>query len=107
MERSLEEKVDQLHQAFIGFYRVLRTIGFSEQLDVFPYTPSGHRLSRVMALKEYIEAHPGKKRRELAEQFEVSIRTIDRDIRALEQAGVPIFCTGSGPYDGYRMLKEM
>lgn len=41
---------------------------------------------------------------ELAEQFEVSVRTIYRDVSALQHAGVPLW-TESGPGGGIRLLE--
>src|SRR5690606_5312424 len=46
------------------------------------------------------------KAQELADRFGVSLRTIYRDIRSLEQAGVPIFGEAGAGYsivDGYRL----
>jgi predicted DNA-binding transcriptional regulator YafY len=42
----------------------------------------------------------------LAARFEVSVRTIERDISALQQAGVPIYAT-SGRRGGYSIDKSM
>jgi predicted DNA-binding transcriptional regulator YafY len=51
-----------------------------------------NRLDRLYALVEELRAAgpPGRTARRLAEHFEVSVRTIERDILALQEAGVPI-----------------
>lgn len=43
--------------------------------------------------------------RELAEESGVSVRTILRDLRQLEELGVPLY-TEYGPRGGFRLLKE-
>lgn len=43
--------------------------------------------------------------RELAEEIGVSVRTIQRDLRELEELGVPLYAE-YGPQGGYRLLKE-
>ncbi len=40
--------------------------------------------------------------RQIAERFEVSVRTIERDLTALLEAGVPIYAT-PGPGGGYAL----
>ncbi|UUZ94821.1 YafY family transcriptional regulator [Paenibacillus sp. P25] len=43
--------------------------------------------------------------RELAEEFQVSPRTIMRDLQSLEELGLPLYAE-YGPYGGYRVLNE-
>jgi len=61
-----------------------------------------NRTDRLYALVEDLRATAPRARgaRRLAERFEVSIRTIQRDILALQEAGVPIWAT-PGPGGGY------
>ena len=63
-----------------------------------------NRTDRLYALVEELRAVAPRPRsaRRLAEQFEVSIRTIERDLAALQQAGVPIWAT-PGPGGGYAL----
>ena len=42
---------------------------------------------------------------ELAERFEVSVRTIYRDIDALSSAGIPVYCT-QGKGGGIGLLED-
>jgi predicted DNA-binding transcriptional regulator YafY len=59
------------------------------------------RLSRLAAITTQLQAKSLVTATELAEKFSVSVRTIYRDIRALESSGVPIY-TEEGK--GYRLV---
>lgn len=61
-----------------------------------------NRTDRLYALVEELRAVAPRARtaRQLAHRFEVSIRTVERDISALQQAGVPIWAS-PGPGGGY------
>jgi predicted DNA-binding transcriptional regulator YafY len=61
-----------------------------------------NRTDRLYALVEDLRATAPRARGacRLAERFEVSVRTIQRDILALQEAGVPIWAT-PGPGGGY------
>jgi predicted DNA-binding transcriptional regulator YafY len=67
-----------------------------------------NRTDRLYALVEELRAISPRRRsaRELAERHEVSIRTIERDIGALQQAGVPIYAD-VGRRGGYTLDKTM
>ena len=63
-----------------------------------------NRTDRLYALVEELRAVAPRPRsaRRLADRFEVSIRTIERDLAALQQAGVPIWAT-PGRGGGYSL----
>ncbi len=65
-----------------------------------------NRLDRISAILVRLQSHSVVRAADLAERFGVSVRTIYRDIRTLEQAGVPI-CGDAGVgyslVDGYRL----
>lgn len=60
------------------------------------------RLSRLSAITTQLQTKSLVTATELAERFSVSVRTIYRDIRALESSGVPIY-TDEGK--GYRLVE--
>lgn len=61
-----------------------------------------NRTDRLYAIVEELRRSAPRARRaaQLAEHFEVSTRTVERDIAALQQSGVPIWST-PGPSGGY------
>lgn len=64
------------------------------------------RFNRIVAIYFQLQAKPIVKAQDLAEQFDVSQRTIYRDIKALEKAGIPIYGeagVGYGLVEGYRL----
>ncbi|MEW9553190.1 helix-turn-helix transcriptional regulator [Nonomuraea sp. NPDC050783] len=67
-----------------------------------------NRTDRLYALVEDLRAISPRRRsaRELAERFEVSVRTIERDITALQESGVPIYAE-TGRRGGYAIDKKM
>ncbi len=67
-----------------------------------------NRLDRLYAVVEELRAAgaPGRSARRLAERFEVSVRTIERDILALQEAGVPITAQ-VGRRGGYVLDRSM
>ncbi|MBW7475386.1 YafY family transcriptional regulator [Paenibacillus oenotherae] len=58
---------------------------------------------RRIAIMGIIDARKKFTARELAERFEVSVRTIQRDLDYLQGIGVPLY-TEVGPHGGYRVL---
>ena len=67
----------------------------SEGLSAVParvYARNMNRVDRLYALVEELRAAGprGRTARHLAEHFELSVRTIERDLSALGQAGVPL-----------------
>lgn len=64
------------------------------------------RFNRIVAIYFQLQAKTVVRAQDLADRFEVSPRTIYRDIRALEQAGIPIYGeagTGYSLMEGYRL----
>ena len=67
-----------------------------------------NRIDRIYALVEELRAAGprGRTARQLAEHFELSVRTIERDLSALGQAGVPL-ATKQGRTGGYTLDRSM
>ncbi len=67
-----------------------------------------NRIDRLYALVEELRAAGprGRTARQLAHHFEVSVRTIERDLSALGQAGVPL-ATKEGRGGGYTLDRSM
>ncbi|HEV3224000.1 MAG TPA: YafY family protein [Puia sp.] len=68
------------------------------------------RLSRLIAILTQLQTKRILTSTTLAEKFGVSVRTVYRDIKALEQAGVPIFAEDGKGYslmEGYRIPPVM
>lgn len=64
------------------------------------------RFDRILAIFIQLQAKPIVKAQDLADKFQVSLRTIYRDIRSLENAGIPIYAEAGIGYslvDGYKM----
>ena len=67
-----------------------------------------NRIDRLYALVEELRAagQRGRTAQQLANHFEVSVRTIERDLSALGQAGVPL-ATKQGRAGGYSLDRSM
>lgn len=71
-----------------------------------PMTDIQKRFDRILAIYMHLQAKPVVTAAALAEKYEVSLRTIYRDIRSLMQAGIPIYGEAGNGYslvDGYKM----
>jgi predicted DNA-binding transcriptional regulator YafY len=62
------------------------------------------RASRLMAMLLYLQATPRATATTIAGHLEVSVRTVYRDVAALQSAGVPLW-TETGPGGGIRLLE--
>ncbi|MEM7373097.1 MAG: YafY family protein [Bacteroidota bacterium] len=74
------------------------------------YSDNISRLSRLTAILLKLQSKPFVNVQQLAEQFEVSTRTIYRDLGSLEQAGVPLISEegrGYGLMEGYHIPPVM
>lgn len=69
-----------------------------------------NRIDRLLTIIIHLQSKRYVKAYEIAERFDISIRTVYRDLRALEEAGVPIgMDTGNGYFlvDGYHLPPVM
>lgn len=62
-----------------------------------------NRTDRLMGILLEFQAHGERRAEDLARAFEVSVRTIYRDVEALCEAGVPVVAT---PGKGYKLLDD-
>ena len=68
------------------------------------------RLSRLTAIITLLQTKKLLTATEISKKFGVSIRTVYRDIRALEEAGIPVFMEDGKGYslmEGYRIPPVM
>ena len=69
-----------------------------------------NRFDRIVSILIQLQSKKTVRAQELAERFDVSLRTIYRDIRSLNAAGIPIIGeagTGYSMMDGYRLPPVM
>lgn len=69
-----------------------------------------NRIDRISAILIQLQSKPVVKAKEIAARFEISLRTVYRDIRSLEEAGVPIAGEAGVGYsltEGYRLPPVM
>ncbi|WP_423148445.1 helix-turn-helix transcriptional regulator [Rubrolithibacter danxiaensis] len=69
-----------------------------------------NRIDRLSAILIQLQSKRVVKARDISERFEISLRTVYRDIRALEEAGIPLIGeagTGYSLSDGYRLPPVM
>ncbi len=68
------------------------------------------RLSRLYSIYSYLQVNSNVTAKKLSDEFGVSTRTIYRDIRALEDAGVPLYLEDNKGYklaEGFKALPVM
>ena len=68
------------------------------------------KIDRVTAILTQLQSKPLVRAKDLSEKFDVSIRTIYRDIKTLENAGIPIIGEAGNGYslmDGYKLPPVM
>ena len=69
-----------------------------------------NRIDRLTAILTHLQSKRMVKAQQIADRFEISLRTVYRDIRALEEAGVPIIGEAGAGYslvEGYRLPPVM
>lgn len=69
-----------------------------------------NRIDRLTAILVQLQSKKVVKAQEIADRFEISLRTVYRDVRALEEAGIPIGAEAGVGYfimDGYHLPPVM
>jgi len=69
-----------------------------------------NRIDRISAILIHLQSRKVVKAQDIADRFEISLRTVYRDIRTLEQAGIPLMGEAGMGYsivDGYRLPPVM
>lgn len=75
-----------------------------------PYFNSMNRIDRISAILIQLQSRRVVKAADIAERFNISLRTVYRDIRTLEEAGIPLIGEAGVGYsimDGYRLPPVM
>ena len=69
-----------------------------------------NRLDRISAILIQLQSRRVVKAADIADRFNISLRTVYRDIRSLEEAGIPLIGEAGVGYslaDGYRLPPVM
>lgn len=69
-----------------------------------------NRIDRISAILIHLQSRKVVKAQDIADRFEISLRTVYRDSRTLEQAGIPLIGEAGMGYsivDGYRLPPVM
>jgi predicted DNA-binding transcriptional regulator YafY len=69
-----------------------------------------NRIDRISAILIHLQSRKIVKAQDIADRFEISLRTVYRDIRTLEEAGIPLLGEAGLGYsimDGYRLPPVM
>ena len=69
-----------------------------------------NRIDRLAAILIQLQSRPLVKARDIAQKFSISLRTVYRDVKALEEAGVPVIGeagTGYRLMEGYKLPPVM
>src|SRR5687768_2656700 len=69
-----------------------------------------NRIDRVSAILIQLQSKRVVKAQQIADRFRVSLRTIYRDVKCLEEAGIPVIGEAGSGYslmDGYRLPPVM
>lgn len=78
--------------------------------SIFPYLPPMNRLDRITAILIQLQSKKVVKAQDIAERFNISLRTVYRDVKTLEEAGIPIIGEAGIGYsimEGYRLPPVM
>ena len=74
------------------------------------YLYSMNRIDRLAAILIQLQSRPLVKAQDIADKFSISLRTVYRDVKALEEAGVPVIGeagTGYRLMEGYKLPPVM
>src|SRR5882762_2366702 len=69
-----------------------------------------NRIDRISAILIQLQSRRVTKAQDIADRFAISLRTVYRDVKALEEAGIPIIGEAGVGYsimDGYRLPPVM
>lgn len=69
-----------------------------------------NRIDRLSAILIQLQSRRTVKAQDIADRFEISLRTVYRDVKALEEAGIPVIGEAGAGYslaDGYRLPPVM